>query len=130
MASDLIIVASSPSFVALSLTIVALSPNVVTFNPTEVTIPSKMSPRLFRVTSPHPPFRPSAVVLKDTSMCPFISIEGSTISDLPPMGVLYRFLASPLMPSSYQHRHFVDIGSTPMAALPSISDSWWISVFP
>jgi len=45
-------------------------------------------------------------------MCPFISTEGSTVSDLPPMGVLYRFLASPLMPSSYQHRLFVDIGST------------------
>ena len=80
-------------------------------SPPEVTSPSETSPRPFGVTSPHPPFRPSAVVLKDASTCLFISIEGSTISDLPPMGVLYRFLASPLMPSSYQHRLFVDIGS-------------------
>ena len=77
----------------------------------------------FGATSPHPPFKPSAVELKDASTCPFISIEGLTISDLPPMGVLNRFLASPLMRSLYLHRLFVDNGSTSMAASPSISDS-------
>jgi len=71
---------------ASSVTIVALSPTVVASSPTEVTSPSETSPRLFRAMSPHPPFRPSAVVLKYASTCPFISIEGSTISDLPPMG--------------------------------------------
>jgi len=90
----------------------AESESVVASSPVEVTSPSETSPRPFGATSPHPPFRPSAVVLKDASTCLFISIEGSTISDLPPMGVLYRFLASPLMLSSYQHRLFVDIGST------------------
>jgi len=101
----------------------ALSPTFVASSPTEVTSPSETSPRPFGVKSPHPPFRPSAVVPKDASTCPFISIEGSTMSDLPPMRVLYRFLASLLMPSSYQHRLFVDIGSTSMAASLSISGS-------
>ena len=146
VASGPIVVASSLTAVASSLTIVALSPTVVASSPTEVTSPSETSPRPFGATSPrpfgatslrpfgatspHPPFRPSAVVLKGASTCPFIRIERSTISDLPPMGVLYRFLASPLMPSSYQRRLFVDIGSTSMAASLSISGSRQISVSP
>jgi len=100
-----------------------LTAKAVGLSLSDVTSPSETSPRPFGATSPHLPFRPSAVVLKDAIRCPFISIEGSTISDSPPMGALYRFLASPLMPPSYQHRLFVDIGSTSMAASPSISDS-------
>jgi len=86
VASSLIVMASSPSSMASRLTIV-------------VTSPSEMSPHPFRTTSPQPPFRPSTVVLKYASTCPFIRIEGSTISDLPLIGVLYWFLASLLMPS-------------------------------
>jgi len=53
--------ASSPSP---SLTVEASSPTEVS-SPIEVTSPSETSPRPVGATSPHPPFRPSAVVLKD-----------------------------------------------------------------